>query len=163
MSREIRADALTADLFRPFGDVLEAGGAPDFMINGGLCGRYHDLARPDTDAEGAMTLSIGRSDPVSLPLALRMMERHPDGSQAFVPMAGTRFLVIVAEDDNGLPGKPRAFVTNGAQGVQYNTNCWHGVLAPLNGPADFLIVDRIGPGANLEEHVFAAPYTVVMA
>ncbi|WP_420405852.1 ureidoglycolate lyase [Nisaea sp.] len=162
MSRTITAKPLTAEAFAPFGEVLEAAGAPDFMINAGLCGRYHDRARPQTDTEGAVTLSIGRSDAVSLPLALKMMERHPDGSQAFVPMNGTRFLVVVAEDDVGSPRRPQAFVTNGAQGIQYKRNCWHGVLAPLSGPADFLIVDRIGPGSNLEEHHVSEPYIVVV-
>jgi ureidoglycolate lyase len=76
-------------------------------------------------------------------------------------MNGTRFLVIVAADENGAPGKPEAFLTDGAQGIQYKRNCWHGVLAPLSGPADFLIVDRIGPGANLEEHHLPEPYTIV--
>ncbi|MBO6562302.1 MAG: ureidoglycolate lyase [Nisaea sp.] len=161
MSRTITAQPLTAEAFAPYGEVLEAAGAPDYMINAGLCGRYHDRARPETDAEGKVTLSIGRSDAVSLPLSLKMMERHPDGSQAFVPMNGTRFLVIVAADENGAPGKPEAFLTDGAQGIQYKRNCWHGVLAPLSGPADFLIVDRIGPGANLEEHHLPEPYTIV--
>jgi len=161
MSRTITARPLTAEAFAPYGEVLEAAGAPDYMINAGLCGRYHDRARPETDAEGTVALSIGRSAAVSVPLTLTMLERHPDGSQAFVPMNGTRFLVIVAPDDGGVPGRPQAFVTNGAQGIQYRRNCWHGVLAPLSGPADFLIVDRVGPGANLEEHHLSESYTIV--
>ncbi|UUX49209.1 ureidoglycolate lyase [Nisaea acidiphila] len=160
MSGTIAAKPLTVGAFAPYGEVLEASGAPDYMINAGLCGRYHDRARPETDPEGEVALSIGRSDAISLPLTLKMMERHPDGSQAFVPMNGTRFLVIVAADENGVPGRPEAFLTNGTQGIQYKRNCWHGVLAPLEGPADFLIVDRIGPGNNLEEHHLAAPYTI---
>tara|TARA_E500000318_G_scaffold27681_1_gene27870 strand:+ start:1796 stop:2287 length:492 start_codon:yes stop_codon:yes gene_type:complete len=161
MSRTIRAEPLTAEVFAPFGAVLEATGTPDFMINAGLCGRHHDLARPETDADGAVSLSVGRSEAVTLPLSLSMMERHPHGSQAFVPMAGARFLVIVARDEKGTPSTPRAFLTNGSQGIQYKMNCWHGVLAPLTGPSDFLIVDRVGPGDNLEEHHLTAPYTII--
>lgn len=161
MSRTIRAEPLRAEAFAPFGEVLEADGAPDFMINAGLCGRHHDLARPEVGGGGAVALSVGHSEAIALPLTLKMMERHPDGSQAFVPMAGTRFVVIVAEDENGIPGRPRAFLTNGAQGIQYKRNCWHGVLAPLSGPADFLIVDRVGPGKNLEEHFLAEPYEIL--
>ncbi|WP_339854671.1 ureidoglycolate lyase [uncultured Nisaea sp.] len=161
MRRTIRAEPLTAEGFAPFGDVLEATGTPDFMINAGLCGRHHDLARPETDTDGTLSLSVGRSEAITLPLSLGMMERHPHGSQAFVPMAGTQFLVIVAGDEDGTPGTPRAFLTNGSQGIQYRMNCWHGVLAPLAGPADFLIVDRVGPGDNLEEHHLAEPYTIV--
>ncbi|MEQ8335350.1 ureidoglycolate lyase [Nisaea sp.] len=162
MSRTIRAEPLTAEDFAPFGTVIEAAGSPSFMINAGLCGRYHDLARPETDTDGTVSLSVGRSEAVTLPLSLTMMERHPFGSQAFVPMAGDRFLVIVAEDRDGAPGTPRAFLTNGHQGIQYRMNCWHGVLAPVTGPANFLIVDRVGPGDNLEEHHLAAPYTIVL-
>lgn len=161
MSRTIRAEPLTAEGFASFGDVLEAAGTPDFMINAGLCGRHHDLARPETDSDGTVSLSVGRSEAISLPLSLRMMERHPHGTQAFVPMGGVRFLVIVAGDQEGVPGTPRAFLTNGSQGIQYKMNCWHGVLAPLVGPSDFLIVDRVGPGDNLEEHHLTAPYTIV--
>lgn len=162
MSRTIKAEPLTAEAFAPFGAVLEATGTPDFMINAGLCGRHHDLARPETDAHGAVSLSVGHSKAVTLPLSLTMMERHPNGSQAFVPMDGTRFLVIVAEDQDGKPGTPSAFLTNGSQGIQYKMNCWHGVLAPLAGPSDFLIVDRVGPGENLEEHHLTETYTVVI-
>ncbi|WP_323794798.1 ureidoglycolate lyase [Nisaea sp.] len=160
MSRTIRAEPLTAKAFAPFGAVLEATGTPDFMINAGLCGRHHDLARPETDVDGAVSLSVGRSEAVTLPLSLGMMERHPHGSQAFVPMGGARFLVIVAEDQNGTPSIPHAFLTNGRQGIQYKMNCWHGVLAPLTGPSDFLIVDRVGPGDNLEEHHLTTPYII---
>lgn len=162
MSRTVKTEPLTREAFAPFGDVLEAEGAPDHMINAGLCGRYHDLARPEADgADGAVALSVGKSDAVTLPLTLEMMERHPLGTQAFVPMNGTRVVVIVAPDEGGRPGMPRAFLSNGAQGIQYKPGCWHGVLAPLSGPSDFLIVDRVGgDDPNCEEHRFEASYTV---
>lgn len=161
MSTVIPLEPLTSEAFAPFGHVIEAMGDPSFLINEGRCGRYHDLARPEIAGEGgAVTLSVGRSDAVRLPFSLDMMERHPLGSQAFVPMAGTRFVVTVAPDDDGVPGRPRAFLTNGDQGIQYRMSCWHGVLAPLAGPSDFLIVDRVGDGSNLEEHRFKTPYTV---
>lgn len=161
MNRRIRVEPLTRDAFAPFGSVIEAVGEPSFLINAGRCGRYHDLAQPEiADSRGAIALSVAKSAPVSLPLTLDLMERHPLGSQAFVPMNGTRLLVVVALDREGAPDTPRAFVSNGAQGVQYRANCWHGVLAPLSGPSDFLIVDRVGAGSNLEEHRFQSPYTV---
>lgn len=164
MSQTIKTTPLTAEAFAPFGSVIEATGDPNFMINGGLCGRFHDVARPQTtDEDGAVSISVGKSEAVSLPLSLSMMERHPLGTQAFVPMNGAQFVVIVAPDDHGKPGQPSAFLTNGSQGIQYNANCWHGVLAPLSGVSDFLIVDRIGAGDNLEEHFFETPYTVEAA
>lgn len=161
MSRVIKTEPLTRAAFAPFGAVLEAAGEPDFMINNGLCGRHHDLARPQiSGAGGAVALSVGRSGAVSLPLTLKMMERHPLGTQAFTPMNGARMVVITAPDEGGAPGAPRAFMSDGAQGVQYHPGCWHGVLAPLSGPADFLIVDRAGEGRNLEEHRFTEPYVI---
>jgi len=161
MSQTITATPLTAAAFAEFGSVIEAAGDPSFMINDGLCGRFHDIARPETvGEEGAVAISVGKSNSVSLPLSLSMVERHPLGSQAFIPMNGTRFVVIVAPDEGGKPGTPKAFLSNGAQGIQYKSNCWHGVLAPLSGPSDFLIVDRIGNGNNLEEHHFDTPFTI---
>lgn len=161
MGRTIIIEPLTREAFEPFGAVIEAAGEPSFLINGGLCGRYHDLARPElTDTAGAVSLSVGKSDAVELPMTLDLMERHPLGSQAFVPMNGTRILVIVAPDDSGRPGTPRAFVSNGSQGIQYKAGCWHGILAPLSGPSDFLIVDRVGSGKNIEEYHFDEPFTV---
>ena len=153
MSVRIQAEPLTAEAFAPFGKVIEISGEPSFFINAGRCGRYHDIARPDVrDREGAIAISIGRSDAVTLPLAIGLLERHPLGSQAFIPTGNARMLVVVATDAGGIPGLARAFLAKPGQGVQYHANVWHGVLAPLEGPADFLIVDRVGPGDNLEEH-----------
>lgn len=159
--RSVAAAPLTAPAFAGFGDVIEARGAPSFQINGGMCDRFHDLARIEFLGEGARAgISVGLGRPYSLPLRLDLVERHPLGSQAFVPMGGDPFLVIVAPDADGVPGTPRAFLTRPGQGVNYLRNVWHGVLTPLGRPAPFLIVDRIGPGENLEEHRFAAPWTV---
>ncbi len=90
-----------------------------------------------------------------------MVERHPDGSQAFLPMTQAPFLVIVAPDDGGVPGRPRAFLTAPGQGINLARGTWHGVLTPLSAPGLFAVVDRIGPGENLEEHWFDDPFTVV--
>ncbi len=162
--RVVVAEALTAVAFAPFGDVIEAAGPPDFAINGGMCDRFHDLARVEVTGEGArLGVSLGVGRPYPLPLELGMVERHPLGSQAFVPMSADPFLVVVAPDHGGSPGAPRAFLTDGAQGVNYLRGVWHGVLTPLGRTGCFLILDRVGPGENLEEHHFAAPWTVVAA
>ncbi len=89
-----------------------------------------------------------------------MVERHPDGSQAFIPMSMDPFLVIVAPDAGGAPGTPLAFRTAPGQGVNFLRNTWHGVLTPLAGPGLFAVIDRIGDTANLEEHWFDVPYVV---
>lgn len=158
--RTLRCAPLEAAAFAPFGEVLEAAGLPDRTINAGLCGRWHDRARLDFGPEGRAGLSVFLSQPRALPHRLDLMERHPDGSQAFLPMHGHPYLVCVAPDAGGRPGRPLAFLAGPGQGVNYRRGVWHGVLTPLHAPGLFAVVDRIGPGDNLQEHVFAEPWVV---
>lgn len=159
MSRDIAIAPLTAEAFAPFGDVIDTEGAPDRVINQGLCGRYHDRARMDF-GDGRAGISLFRAEPRALPLHLDLMERHPDGSQAFIPMSLTSFLVIVADDLGDRPGRPRAFRTVPGQAINFHRGTWHGVLTPLDAPGLFAVVDRIGPGPNLEEVTFETPWIV---
>lgn len=155
--RMIRPEPLTAAAFAPFGDVLDATG--DFrLINAGLCRRHHDRARLDFGPEGRAGLSIFRAEPRALPYSFDLIERHPDGSQAFLPMTAQPYLVIVAVSPQD---QPRAFLTDGAQGINLHRGTWHGVLTPLHPPGLFAVVDRIGPTPNLEEHRYAQAWTVV--
>jgi ureidoglycolate lyase len=157
----IAAAPLTAAAFAPFGDVIEAAGTPSFTFNAGMADRFHDLARAEATGDGArLGVSLARARPYALPLTFDLVERHPLGSQAFVPLGPDPFLVIVAPDAGGTPGRPGAFLTAPGQGGNYLRNVWHGVLTPLDRAAAFLIVDRIGPGTNLEEHRFETPWTV---
>ncbi len=152
---------MSAAAFAPFGDLIDYEREPDYAINQGMCDRYHALAHTDVAAEGGCAvISLGRGKTYELPLKLEMMERHPLGSQAFIPLQPDPFLVVVAPDEAGSPGTPLAFMTAPGQGVNYHRNTWHSVLTPLTTPADFLIVDREGGGKNLEEHFFEKPYTV---
>jgi ureidoglycolate lyase len=152
---------LTAAAFAPFGDVIELAGRPSFKINRGLCDRFHDLARLDFVGPGARAnISLARAQPYALPLKLDMVERHPLGSQAFIPLSDRPFLVIVASDEDGRPREPHAFLTAPGQGINYLRNTWHGVLTPLNEEAVFAIIDREGEGTNLEEFYYDEPYTV---
>ncbi len=160
MTDQIRTEPLTAAAFAPFGDVLEVAGAPDKLINQGLCGRYHDLARLEF-VDGRAGISLFDAQPRALPYDLEMMERHPEGSQAFIPVGQVGFLVIVAPDDDGAPGRPRAFVTVPGQAINLHRGTWHGVLTPLEAPGLFAVVDRIGDGANLQEHWFDRPWRVI--
>lgn len=155
----IKIAPLNAAAFAPFGDVLDTSGDADKIINQGQCGRFHDRARLDF-ADGQAGISLFRAEPRSLPLTLDLMERHPDGSQAFIPMSMDSFLVIVALDNGGKPGTPLAFNTEPGQAINFHRGTWHGVLTPLYAPGLFAVVDRIGKGANLEEHWFETPYTV---
>jgi ureidoglycolate lyase len=152
-------EPLTIAAFAPYGDVLDATGTPDRMINAGLCARFHDRARIDI-ADGRAGLSVFDAVARSLPYAFDLVERHPLGSQAFVPMTQAPFLVIVAPNEHGTPGTPRAFLTNGAQGINLHRGTWHGMLTPLQAPGLFAVLDRIGEGPNLEEYRYPQPWTV---
>ncbi|WP_425091316.1 ureidoglycolate lyase [Tropicimonas sp. S265A] len=160
---DIRARPLTAEAFAPFGDVLELRATPDKMINEGLCGRHHDLARLDFGPNGRAGISLFDAKPRTLPYCLKMMERHPEGSQAFLPMSLSPFLVVVAPDAGGSPGRPHAFITAPGQGVNYHRGVWHGVLTPLTSHGLFAVIDRIGATPNLQENWFVEPYTIVAA
>lgn len=153
MTQTITVQPLTAEAFAPFGDVLDVSGDPDKLINAGMCGRYHDRAKLDF-VEGRAGISLFKAQPRALPMTLELVERHPDGSQAFLPMSQEPFLVVVAPDEDGKPGTPIAFMTQPGQGVNYHRGIWHGVLAPLSEPGLFAVVDRIGEGPNLEEYWF---------
>jgi len=159
MSRRIRIEPLTVAAFAPFGDVLDAAGAPDKIINQGKCGRYHDRARLDFTA-GRAGISIFQGEARTLPLTLDLLERHPQVSQALVPMSADPFLVVVAQDDAGHPARPRAFITAPGQAINFHRGTWHGVLTPLSAPGLFAVIDRIGAGDNLQEHVFDDPYII---
>ena len=160
MTAEIRTEPLTAEAFAPFGDVIEVAGAPDRLINAGLCGRHHDLARLDF-SDGRAGVSLFDAEPRALPYTLDLLERHPDGSQCFVPMHREAWLVTVAPDAGGRPGAPRAFLAASGQAVNLHRGTWHGVLTPLAAPGLFAVIDRIGAGANLEEHQLEAPVRVL--
>lgn len=155
----IKVQPLTVEAFAPFGDLLEASGTPDKMINQGKCGRFHDRARLDF-SDGQAGISLFQGEAETLPLKLELVERHPMGSQAFVPMSTSPFLVVVAADDNGSPQEPRAFITAPGQAINFHRGTWHGVLAPLSAPGLFAVIDRIGKGTNLEEHWFTSSYTI---
>ena len=157
----IEIQPLTRAAFAPFGDVIEMEGAHSYPINAGKCVRYHDLAKVEAIGEEARTMiSWLRGEPYALPLELKMVERHPLGSQAFVPLTCNPFLVVAApQTDNG-PGEPVAFRTRPGQGVNIWRNVWHGILTPLDGVSDFIVIDRGGKGVKLEEHFYGEAFLI---
>lgn len=158
----ITIEPLSRDAFAPFGQVIETADAQHYPINKGMTERFHDLAKVELAGVHARPLiSIFKGQPYRLPLKLEMVERHPLGSQAFYPLSDSPWLVIVAPDEGGVPGAPRAFRPAPGRGVNIAINTWHGVLCPLDVPSDYLVVDRGGDGNNLEEHVFDVPWLVV--
>jgi ureidoglycolate lyase len=148
----LAAAPLTATAFAPFGDVIEAEGRAHYPINAGTAQRYNDLAKVDVTAAGGRPLiSLLKAEPVALPLRLRLMERHPLSSQAFIPLSSTPFLVVVAPPGTLDIDRIRAFLSNGHQGVNYRTGTWHHPLLALEQTSEFLIVDRGGEGDNCDE------------
>lgn len=161
MSGTIAIQPLTQEAFAPFGQVLTTEGAHHYPINNGMTERFHDLANVEIGGEnGRPLISIFRGQPYALPLTLTMVERHPLGSQAFMPLHDRPFLVIVAPDDGGVPGTPLAFLTQPGAGINIGRNVWHGVLTTLEREGNFLVVDRGGDGNNLEEFFFEEPFVV---
>lgn len=155
----LRVEPLTREAFAPFGDVIEASDAAQhFTINGGNTERYHDLAKVEPGANGRSIVSIFRGQPRALPFTVEMMERHPLGSQAFVPLSGAPYLVVVAPA-GAAPGVAdlRVFIARGDQGVNYARGVWHHPLLALDGVCDFLVIDRAGEGPNCDEVRLDAP------
>lgn len=158
---QIVAKPLTQSAFAPFGEVLEVMGPPDKLINAGKCGRHHDLAQLDFGPGGRAGISLFDAEPRALPYLLDLVERHPEGSQAFLPMHRNPWLVIVAEPGDS-PGAIHAFLAGPGQGVNFHRGTWHGVLTPLSAPGLFAVVDRIGETANLEEARLDPPVEIVL-
>ena len=137
--------------FAPFGDVVEMEGARQIPTNQGFGVRFDDLARVDVAAEGGtVNVSIFTANPRPMPIAVTLMERHPLGSQIFYPLQDRDWLVLVAGDVHDTASF-RAFRASGRQGINYARNVWHFPLLVFDAGSRFLVVDRKGPGDNLEE------------
>ena len=143
---------LTAEAFAAFGDVIEARSDTVININQGTSQRFHDLARLDVASdEGHPLVNIFRASPYPEPLTLSMMEKHPLGSQLFMPLQEHAYLVAVAQaSDRVSAGDITVFSASGNQGVNFQPGTWHHPLLVLV-QQDFLVVDRGGKGDNLVE------------
>ncbi|KPF45489.1 ureidoglycolate lyase [Rhizobium sp. AAP43] len=161
MPIELPIRPLTASAFAPFGDVIEAEPSTMRLINGGTTERFHALFSPEIAGEGARVIvNIFRGQPRAFPYEITMMERHPFGSQSFSPLSGRPFLLAVSLDEDGKPGQPQVFLAAPHQGVNYRRNTWHHPLMAIDAVSDFLVVDRDGPGNNLEEFFFDTPFLI---
>lgn len=149
---------LTAKAFERFGNIIETEGAAHYPINENTAERFHDLAHIDVERQGGRALvSIVIGQPRPRPITIRMMERHPLGSQAFVPLRNQNYLIVAGEDEASLPRHLRAFLAKGSQGVNYHRNVWHHPLLVLERDSRFLVIDRGGDGENLEEVRLSEP------
>jgi len=151
--KSLPVEPLTRAAFAPFGDVIELEGARQIPINLGTTTRFHDLAHIDVaDGGGRPLVSLFRGQPRRLPFEVTMLERHPLGSQAFVPLTDQPYLIVVAPAGPLAPDAARAFVTRGWQGVNYAKGVWHHPLIALGQVSDFIVIDRGGEGPNCDEY-----------
>jgi len=158
--QKLTPQLLSKEKFQAFGDVIELQDKQPISINSGNCQRYSDLAALDICNSGKTGISLFDAKAYSNPLTLTYVERHPLGSQAFLPTSIDPYLVVVAEDVDGQAQQPKAFITSGYQGVNYHRNIWHGVLTPIVKQSLFVVVDYIGDGDNLEEYEFQSPFVI---
>ena len=152
----IQPQRLTREVFAPFGDVIEIEGSEQFEINSGYTTRVHDLIDVQLGGENAraqFSFFLGRPRP----LEIRMLERHPLGSQAFYPIEDKRWLVVVATEPE--PESVCAFWATGKQGVNYHSNVWHHPLLVIE-PQQFVIIDRGGDGHNCDETELDTPVLI---
>ncbi|MGB1953238.1 MAG: ureidoglycolate lyase [Candidatus Puniceispirillum sp.] len=155
-SRELVIQPLAKAAFAPFGTVIETDGAKQISINQGTTTRFDALAKIDVTHEGGIPIiSLFRGTRRASPIAISMLERHPLGSQAFMPLSEHDWLVVVASGnaDDSAPDFDSlvCFRATGSQGVSYNRGTWHHPLLILQDSQDFLVMDRSGDGHNLDE------------
>jgi len=147
---------LTRAAFAPYGDVIESDERDSFFINNGMAERFHALTQVEAPGEDAGTIiSLVKSKKYDMPRKLDHVEHHPLGSQAFVPLDETPFIVVVGKaGESPQPEDFQGFVTNGKQGINYHPGTWHHVLLTPYAAMAFLCVDRAGPGNNCIDHFF---------
>jgi ureidoglycolate lyase len=156
MTLGLRPQKLSRATFSDFGDVIEVDGSKRILINEGTTERFHDLANIDVESGSGHTLvNIFRGQMRPQPIDIKMMERHPLGSQAFIPLQNKPYVIVVAPVGKNVgPEDLKAFIADGTQGVNYKRDLWHHPLLVLEDNNNFLVVDRGGSGENCTEHWF---------
>lgn len=149
--KPLTVEPLTPEAFAPFGEVIDFESVSPIIINQGFAQRLNGGAMIDVELEGGRTnVALFEAKPRPQPIEIAMMERHPLGSQLFYPVQNAEWLVVVCADPHS-PESYRAFRANGRQGVNYARGTWHHPLLVFTPGERFLVVDRIGPGQNLDE------------
>jgi len=153
MTMTLKAEPLTRERFSPYGEVIETSRDTADAMNAARFQRFDNLCTVDLINEGQVAVSIARCrTPTSLPLRLDMVERHPLGSQAFIPLSPCKMVVVVAPPAESVDVSAlRAFVSNGRQGINYHRGTWHMPLISFAEGQEYLIIDRGGREPNCEE------------
>jgi len=156
---KLKAEPLTSERFAVFGDVVETSRGSSDPMNAARFERFDDLCKIDLVRDGRVAVSIARCrTPSSLPLRVDMLERHPLGSQAFIPLSPCKMVVVVAPPGESVDSEAiRAFVTNGRQGFNYHRGTWHMPLISFAAGQEYLIIDRGGKEPNCDQHTLAEP------
>ena len=159
MTISLQAELLTPERFALYGDVIETSRETSDAMNEARFERFDDLCKIDLINDGKIAVSIARCrTPTSLPLRLDMVERHPLGSQAFIPLSRCKMLVVVAPPEESVDASAlRAFVTNGRQGINYHRGTWHMPLIAFEAGQEYLIIDRGGKEPNCDMHTLDEP------
>ena len=150
MKITINPKPITKENFSKYGDVITTKDIKPLEINDGYAKRFDGIANLDTSIDGGeTTICIFSALKRSFPMKIDMMEKHPLGSQAFIPMQETTFLVLVAPK-GGTPNidEIESFIVPPHIGVNYNPDIWHFPLISTE-DMNFLVVDRKGSGDNL--------------
>ena len=151
MSQEITPKLITKENFSKFGDLITTKDIDPITINDGYAKRFDNIAKLDTSKEnGKTTISIFSALKRTFPMKVNMMESHPLGSQAFIPMKETTFLCFVAPSGEKPDlNKIESFIIPPGLGINYKPGTWHFPLISTE-DMDFLVVDRKGSGDNLK-------------
>ena len=150
MEKIINPKPINNSNFSEFGDVITTKDIKPLKINNGYAQRFDGIANLDTkEQNGETTISIFSALKRNFPMKIDIMEKHPLGSQAFIPMKETTFLVLVApKGDKPIIEKIESFIVPPGIGVNYKAGTWHFPLISTE-DMNFLVVDRKGLGNNL--------------
>ena len=153
---------LTRESFARYGDVIETSADRLIAMNAARFERFDNECVVEAEG-GQVAISIVRCRLATmLPFRFDTVERHPHGSQAFIPLTPYRFMVVVAPPEEDVAaGDLRAFVTNGRQGVNYHLGTWHMPLIAFDAGQEFLVIDRSGESPNCDEHSLEEPVTLL--
>ena len=155
MKITIKPIKITKKNFSKFGELIDTKKRKPIIINNGYAKRFHDLGKINTSSKkGNSIISIFSAKKRSFPMKIDMMEKHPLGSQAFIPMEKTTFIVFVAPKGKKPDvNKIKSFIIPKQTGVNYKPGIWHFPLIS-NKNMNFLVIDRKGKGNNLVIHNF---------